>query len=102
MLSMRLERRLGPAYIAVCVVISLSGWLPFVFWRPINHGGTLLDITFMWSGLVIGAYCTIELIRATTKWWLITVLVIWLVPYVAAIGVGLYAAAYYVVAYFAT
>ena len=102
MLSARLERRLGPVYIGTCVVTSVLGWLPFVFWQPINHGGTPLGDAFMWSGLVLGAYCTIELIRSTKKWWLIALLVVWLVPYIAAIGVGLYAAVWYVAKYFAT
>ena len=97
-----LEHRFGRAYVKVCLVVSLLGWLPLFFTQPMMHGGTLFDVTLMWVGFVLGAYCTIELIRLSRNRWTKLALVIWLAPYALVIGFGLYKAVPYVPRLFAT
>ena len=77
----------GTLYRSVCLVIALLGWLPTFLTRPMIHGGTLFDVVFMWSGVVLGGYCTLELIRGGGKanW----VWVPWLLPYAGVTAAAL-------------
>jgi len=60
------------------------------------HGGTFFDTLLALTGIVIGAYATIELVRHV-KYRLAKILWgIWLVPYAVAIAFGLYSAALFV------
>src|SRR5260221_13871153 len=89
------------AYVKACIAISLLGWIPTVFVRPMMHGGTFLEGAFAHASLVLGGYCTLELVRLPEKRWVRIAWGVWLVPYVLVIGVVLYLAIPYVPRLFA-
>jgi hypothetical protein len=76
------------AHIILCAIASLLGWLPFVFTQPMMHGGSLLDGVIFWAGLVVGGYCTFELLRLVKNRWARLGLAVWSLPYAAAVAFG--------------
>ena len=68
----------------------MLGLFPLLFVRPMIHGGTLLGYVLAESSLVLGGYCTLELVRCATPRWNRYIWGIWLVPYVLLIGYALY------------
>jgi hypothetical protein len=76
-------------YIGVCVLLSVLGWIPMFVIPSIWHGGTLAGDVFAFVGVVIGGYCTLEVVRSRRTLWAKTLWSIWLMPYAAAIIFGL-------------
>lgn len=93
-----LSRRWGTpgAYVWACLVASLTGWLPMLILQPLMHGGTLLGEVFVFSAVVVGGYCTLEVVRSRRRLWAKALWSIWLIPYVAAVIYGLMEAIPYV------
>jgi hypothetical protein len=56
-------------YLKFCALTAALGWLPFFFVQPMMHGGTLASVTLAWAGLVMGAYCSLELRRLSATPW---------------------------------
>lgn len=79
----------------------MLGWVPLLFFRPMIHGGTLLEVALTDASVVLGGYCTLELVRSPAKLWHRIIWGLWLIPYVLIIGVGLYYAIPYVPRIFA-
>ena len=83
------------AYVGACVFASLAGWAPMLILQPLMHGGTLAGEVLVFSAVVVGGYCTLEIIRSRKHLWSKVLWSAWLVPYVAAVGYGLVEAASY-------
>ena len=97
-----LQAKSGPnRYGMLCVVLSFMGWVPLIISRPMIHGGTFFDTMLTWTGVVIGGYATIELIRYVKSPWAKVLWGIWLVPYAFVVAVALYLAVPYVPRLFA-
>lgn len=64
--------------------------------QSLMHGGTLMGEVLVFAGVVIGGYCTIEVIRTRSHLWAKVLWSIWLVPYAAAVMYGLFEATKYV------
>jgi hypothetical protein len=88
-------KALGGPYTMLCIVISLLGWFPFITSAPMIHGGTFADTVVADAGIVLGGYCTIELIRRVGSRLAKLLWAGWLLPYVIAVSLGLYAASLY-------
>jgi hypothetical protein len=65
------------------------------------HGGTYFDTVLTISGIAIGGYATIELIRYVKSIWAKVLWGIWLAPYAFVIALWLYSAVLYVPRLFA-
>ena len=77
------------AYVWACVAASLSGWLPMLVLQPLMHGGTFAGEVLIFTGVVIGGYCTLEVIRSRSHLWAKVFWSIWFVPCAAAVIYGL-------------
>ena len=88
--------RTPDAYVWACVVASITGWLPMLVLQPMMHGGTLIGEIVVFAGVVIGGYCTLEVIRSRTHLWAKVLWSIWLIPFAAAVIYGLVEATSYV------
>ena len=55
---------------------------------PIMHGGTFFGDVFAFAGVVVGGYCTLEVIRSRSYLWAKVLWSIWLAPYAAAVIYG--------------
>ena len=64
--------------------------------QPMMHGGTLIGEIVVFAGVVIGGYCTLEVIRSRTHLWAKVLWSIWLIPFAAAVIYGLVEATSYV------
>jgi hypothetical protein len=88
-------------YLISCQGVAALGWLPFFFGSPMMHGGTLASITFGWAGLVLGGYCSLELVRASPKPWYKSPALFGCIVYGFLVGGGLYYAVPYIPRLFA-
>ena len=88
-------------YRKMCVLVSLFGYVPLLFVRPMMHGGTWLEGAITDALLVLGGYCTLELVRSPKKRWVRVAWGIWLIPYTVVIGISIYFAIPYVPRLFA-
>jgi len=77
-------------YPKFCGVVALSGWLPFVLTPPLMHGGTLATEILGWTGLVLGGYCSLELVRWSPSSWRSAPPLAGCAIYGAAVAIGLY------------
>ena len=92
----------GTYFIRACALIALLGWFPPILGKSMAHGGGQLDVTFMFAGVVIGCYCTLEMVRCCRSRWAKVLRAVWLAPYALFVGWSLYSAAQYVPRLFAT
>jgi hypothetical protein len=83
-------------YLKFCRVMVLLGWLPFFLGQPMIHGGTLTSVTFGWAGLVLGGYCSLEMVRSFPGPWRSAPAMVGCVLYGIAVGFGLYFALPYI------
>lgn len=63
---------------------------------PMMHGGTWSGDVFAFTGVVVGGYCTLEVIRSRSHLWAKVLWSIWLAPYAAVVIYGLVEAISYV------
>lgn len=63
---------------------------------PLMHGGTLFGEMLVFAGVVVGGYCTLEVVRSRRHFWAKVLWSLWLVPYAAAVIYGLVEAIPYV------
>lgn len=64
--------------------------------QPMMHGGTFGGEAFVFSGVVVGGYCTLEVVRTRKHNWAKALWSIWLAPYAAAVMYGLVEAIPYI------
>ena len=57
---------------------------------PVIHGGTVITEFMSWGGIVLGAYCSLELVRFRGRTWSKSPAVIGLAIYGVLAAVGLY------------
>ncbi len=89
-------------YKKLCILLSLGGYIPSIFVQPMMHGGTWLENAIANALLVLGGYCTLELVRSPAKYWVRIAWGIWLIPYSMVIGISIYFAIHYVPRLFAS
>ena len=88
-------------YVWLCALASLIGWAPMLILPPMMHGGSFAGEVLTFAGVVVGGYCTLEVIRTRSHLWAKVLWAIWLAPYAAAIVYGLVEAIPYVPRLFA-
>jgi len=88
-------------YPTFCWAILALGWLPLFFAQPMIHGGTLASETFVWVGLVMGGYCSLELVRSSRHPWYKSPALIGCIIYGFLVALGLYYAIPYIPRLFA-
>jgi hypothetical protein len=102
MVSATSQGKSGPNYyVMLCVVLSLTGWIPLITSRPMIHGGTFFDTLLTFTGIAFGGYATLEIIRDVKSLWAKIVWGLWLLPYGFAVVAGLYMAVPYIPRLFA-
>ena len=82
-------RRAPQPYIWGCLVVSLTGWVPMLVFPPLMHGGTLFGEMLVLAGVVVGGYCTLEVLRSRRHVCAKVLWSIWLAPYSVAVLYGL-------------
>lgn len=77
-------------YRRLCETTAFTGWLPILFTSSVIHGGTVATEAIAWGGMVLGGYCSIELVRMGAEPWFKSPALFGCIAYGAMVGVHLY------------
>jgi hypothetical protein len=87
---MLLNSKLPRWYAEACLALAAFGWLPFAVLPPSMHGGTVTTEALSWAGIVLGGYCSLELVRASERRWYTSPALAGVLLYGLVTVVGLY------------
>jgi hypothetical protein len=88
--KMNISTKDSRVYRALCIFISLTGYVWAALLRPPMHGGSLFESILMDIVVVVGCYCSVEWLRSCNRLYSRILVGLWATTYASLVCLGLY------------